>query len=296
MRIASRTLVLFVLALILGAVTATHLVANLVASAPASVVSLVLPEYDFAILHPKSWDVKKEPQSNSAMNVTLSSPSEQFFMTITLSKGDVILKQSDLDSMANETLAALRSDGTQITVTKTEKGLVSNTSAKMLTATSKGTDGTLLSERQVYLVKGKVAHVFFLVSVPELYDQNLKIFNKTLQSISLGAASALSSSQQQQENIQGTAILKVTVKTNRGALVKNLEVDIGKQSGPPPVGGVSKTDAKGIATFSVKPGTYMVYFNKYGFPSNLQYPPDAPPTVKVTAGAPVETTVTLKSK
>ncbi len=306
MRITPQNSLLSVAVLtLLVSLTAVGVVSRSMSGSASSVqpttIPLVLPEYGFAVLHPKAWDVKQDPQSSGAMNVMLSAPSDQYFMTITLSKGDANLKQSDLDSMVDATLAGLRSDGTKITVLKTENGRTADAPTKMLSVTSKGTDGTLLSERQVYLVKGKVACVIVLISTPEMYEKNLKIFNDALKTVSLGAPGAQSSSKassqpSKQEDIRGSAVLQVTIKTNKGVLVKNLEVDLGKKPGPQPLGGMVKTDAKGVAAFSVKPGTYVIYFNLNGFPATLKYPTGAPITVRVAAGTTTKKTVTLQSK
>jgi len=194
MHITLRTIVLpasvVALLLPLSAVATTASVAvgpvsSVSAPAAGPNVLLKLPEFGFTIRHPKAWSVEKEEQSDGVMNVILSSEADQFYMTLTLAKSEKTLKPSDLEALVTETLAALRSDGTTVTVTKTEKGRAAGASAKVLTATAEDTDGTLLQERQVYFVKGKVACVMFLISTPELYGQNLRTFNKILRSASI---------------------------------------------------------------------------------------------------------------
>jgi len=97
------------------------------------------------------------------------------------------------------------------------------------------------------------------------------------------------------EDIRGDAQLMVTVLTDGNEPLGNIEVDVGRQPGPPPVGGVARTDGRGVATFSVKPGQYAVYFNTIGFPANL-VPPVAVTTVDVAGGAPTETMVIVQAR
>lgn len=72
--------------------------------------------------------------------------------------------------------------------------------------------------------------------------------------------------------IEGGAVLKVTVLAVDNAPISELEVDVGKEPGPPPEGGVMTTDVNGTATFYIRPGSYIVYFNQAAFPSDLLYP------------------------
>jgi len=80
-----------------------------------------------------------------------------------------------------------------------------------------------------------------------------------------------------QKTITGETILKVTASTVDGMPVSNLEVDVGKEPGPPPEGGKATTDENGTATFHVDPGSYYVYFNMNNFPSDLEYPKELYP-------------------
>jgi hypothetical protein len=51
----------------------------------------------------------------------------------------------------------------------------------------------------------------------------------------------------------------------------NLEVDIGTSAGQVYEGGHEVTDLSGVATFKVKPDTYIIFFNAINFPKNLKY-------------------------
>ncbi len=96
-------------------------------------------------------------------------------------------------------------------------------------------------------------------------------------------------------DIRGNAVLNVTVLTELQKPVTNLEVDLAEKSGPPPQGGSVKTDDKGVAAFSVKPGDYVIYFSSGNFPQNLVYPNNSQP-VHVAEGKTNEATVILKTK
>ena len=263
----------------------------------SSTATLSLPEYEFTLQHPKAWSIEKDPQADGALNVFVSSEAEQYFTTITLAKDAAALPPSALEDLAKETLAALQEDGSTITVLKTQKGKLAGVATKTVTLTQKTTDGTLLKDQLVFFVKGKMAYVLTLVSTPEQYNKNARSFSNVLKSVALGSPSAKSSasSGKKTESIKGIASLNVTVKTKLGAPVKNVEVDVGKKAGPPPIGGVAKTNEKGIATFFVKPGNYVIYFNDNTFPAELKAPA-SPKKVRVTAGAPVDATITLESK
>lgn len=97
-----------------------------------------------------------------------------------------------------------------------------------------------------------------------------------------------------QEDIKGNVELKVSVVAGINQPVPNLEIDLGKTTGPPPAGGVAKTNENGIAIFLVKPGNYVVYFNEGTFPKNLEHGPPQPVTVLENSANNV--TVVLKSK
>jgi len=77
--------------------------------------------------------------------------------------------------------------------------------------------------------------------------------------------------EEKKESIIGNCELRVAI-FSEDMPIKDLEVDIAKQPGPPPEGGVFYTDDNGIATFNLKPGKYFLYFNSSNFPQNLEYP------------------------
>ncbi len=100
---------------------------------------------------------------------------------------------------------------------------------------------------------------------------------------------------QQGASIRGDAVLKVTVVTDQNEPVKNLEVDVAETPGPPVEGGFANTDDRGVATFSIIPGKYVVFFNSGNFPANLEYP-DNTPSVEVSRDKPAEQKIILKTK
>ena len=75
----------------------------------------------------------------------------------------------------------------------------------------------------------------------------------------------------EKDNIAGNAGLKVTVLRPDKTPAVNLEVDISEEAGKVNTGGHELTDANGVATFKVKPGTYSIFFNSINFPKNLQF-------------------------
>jgi flagellar basal body-associated protein FliL len=95
-------------------------------------------------------------------------------------------------------------------------------------------------------------------------------------------------------DIKGDAELKVTVVSSGGSPVAGLEIDLGAKSGPPPQGGVAITDQAGVASFSVKPGKYAIYFNTAAFPGNLVVPRETP--FEVVAGKSNEAKIILQEK
>lgn len=100
-----------------------------------------------------------------------------------------------------------------------------------------------------------------------------------------------------QEDIRGETGLKIIVLRDNGQPVPNLEVDVGKKEGQPPLGGQQKTDQEGKALFTIQPGIYRVFFNKIGFPSDLQYPEFVPPTIiEVLESRINQQTIILKSR
>lgn len=74
--------------------------------------------------------------------------------------------------------------------------------------------------------------------------------------------------------IAGNAELKVTLLMDNNVKnsLANVEVDVAEKPGPPPKGGVAVTDEQGVATFKIKPGNYVIYFNEASFPKNLAVP------------------------
>ncbi len=111
----------------------------------------------------------------------------------------------------------------------------------------------------------------------------------------VGLYSLMNQNEQQGPSIKGDAVLKVTVVTDKNEPVKNLEVDVAEKSGPPPEGGFVNTDDRGVATFSIMPGKYVIFFNSGNFPANLQYP-DNTPSVEVSRDKPAEQKIILKTK
>lgn len=83
------------------------------------------------------------------------------------------------------------------------------------------------------------------------------------------------------KGIAGDAKLEVKLMMDNGTPLSNIEVDVGERSGPPPKGGVSVTNNKGIATFNIKPGSYFIYFNSTTFPKNLEWPAQEGPETKI---------------
>lgn len=77
-----------------------------------------------------------------------------------------------------------------------------------------------------------------------------------------------------EKSIAGNAVLSVRLVMDNNAQnpVNRVEVDLGEKPGPPAKGGAAVTDDSGIATFNVKPGNYVIYFNEGTFPQNLQIP------------------------
>ncbi|MFA5413508.1 MAG: hypothetical protein WC348_03135 [Patescibacteria group bacterium] len=100
---------------------------------------------------------------------------------------------------------------------------------------------------------------------------------------------------QQGPSIKGDAVLRVMVVTDKDEPVKDLEVDVGETAGPPAEGGFVKTDNAGVATFNIKPGKYVIFFNDSNFPTNLEHSDDTP-TVEVSQDKPTEQKIILKTK
>jgi len=97
------------------------------------------------------------------------------------------------------------------------------------------------------------------------------------------------------ENISGDAELQVTVTRQNGAPVVDVEVDVAKETGQPPQGGFRNTNADGVATFKIKSGDYVIYFNQGNFPADLM-PPPGPISVQVGEGELSLKTIILETK
>lgn len=74
------------------------------------------------------------------------------------------------------------------------------------------------------------------------------------------------------QGISGQAKLEVKLLTVNGLPLSDVEIDLGKQPGPPAKGGVALTNEKGIATFNIQPGDYVIFFNSNSFPQNMMIP------------------------
>lgn len=96
------------------------------------------------------------------------------------------------------------------------------------------------------------------------------------------------------KGIVGEETLNVKLAMDNGSPLGRIEVDLGEKVGPPPKGGTQITDEAGIATFKVRPGNYVVYFNENTFPKNLQIPADR--QVVVEEGKIGEVLVEVKTK
>lgn len=94
--------------------------------------------------------------------------------------------------------------------------------------------------------------------------------------------------------IKGSAKLEVTILDSSSKPVTNLEVDVAEKPGPPLPGGDSLTNQDGVATFNIKPGNYVIFFNSGNFPQNLQESEIQP--IQVVEGSVNKKTITLKSK
>lgn len=93
------------------------------------------------------------------------------------------------------------------------------------------------------------------------------------------------------QSIIGNAGLKVTVLKPDGKPLSRTEVDLAEEPGVPKIGGAVKTDAKGVAEFHVKPGTYLIFFNASNFPKGLVQ--HDMPQVTLTEGKTVTQTIKL---
>jgi len=78
------------------------------------------------------------------------------------------------------------------------------------------------------------------------------------------------------QNMTGDLQLNVFLVNDAGTPIRNLEVDVNNNPGPPQNWGTSFTDKDGMATFYLKQGVYYVYFNMNGFPEDLKRPDPRP--------------------
>ncbi len=99
------------------------------------------------------------------------------------------------------------------------------------------------------------------------------------------------------KSIEGDARLEVKLVLDNGQPLTKIEVDVAEKPGRPPKGGMTVTDESGVASFNIRPGTYVIYFNLGTFPKNLDWPEGGPETnVLVSEGAVTQKTLVLKTK
>lgn len=99
------------------------------------------------------------------------------------------------------------------------------------------------------------------------------------------------------KSIEGSAKLEVKLVLDNGTPLSKIEVDVAEKTGSPPKGGVAVTNENGVASFSIKPGNYVIYFNLGTFPKNLDWPQGGPETnITVSEGSANEKTLILKAK
>lgn len=101
---------------------------------------------------------------------------------------------------------------------------------------------------------------------------------------------------EQVSDIRGDAILKVTVVSDRKQPVANLEIAIGERADGPGIGGVQRTDPVGVATFSLRPGSYYLGIGMTNYPQEVELPDFRPFRMEMAAGKVNEQTITLKAK
>jgi len=94
--------------------------------------------------------------------------------------------------------------------------------------------------------------------------------------------------------IEGDARLEVSLIMDNGRPLDNVEVDLAEVPGPPPIGGVGLTNEDGLAVFSVKPGSYFIFFNSNNFPKNVNCP--EPIAIEVKEGIVNEKEIILTIK
>jgi hypothetical protein len=98
-----------------------------------------------------------------------------------------------------------------------------------------------------------------------------------------------------EKSIEGDTKLEVRLVLDNGAPLSRVEVDIGEKIGPPAKGGVAVTDENGVATFNIRSGDYVVFFNTISFPKNLVIPKDGV-NVQVQDDRVNQKTIVLKTK
>jgi len=95
----------------------------------------------------------------------------------------------------------------------------------------------------------------------------------------------------------GDEVLEITVVREDGTPMVGLEIDLwaeGKAEGPP-TAAIGETNEEGVATFHLRPGTYLQGFNLSSWPEDLELPVGQREIV-VQAGKTNAVSVTLKSR
>ncbi len=97
------------------------------------------------------------------------------------------------------------------------------------------------------------------------------------------------------QGIKGEDKLQVILEMeDTGNPLNNVEVNLAKEPGQPPLGGTALSDEKGIATFNIKSGNYFIFFNSSNFPGNLQIP--EPRSIEVKSGEVNQITLPINLK
>jgi hypothetical protein len=102
------------------------------------------------------------------------------------------------------------------------------------------------------------------------------------------------SGQNSDESIQEEVLLEVAIVTEEGNPLPNVEVDVAKKIGPPPLGGIVLSDSRGIAVFNLKPGDYFIFFNSNNFPEGFKYPDSR--SISVREGMSNKQTIVLSAE
>ncbi|MBI4116716.1 hypothetical protein HY449_03145 [Candidatus Pacearchaeota archaeon] len=78
----------------------------------------------------------------------------------------------------------------------------------------------------------------------------------------------------QPQTIKGNETLEILVINQNNLPMQNIEVDLWRAEKPsgPPSAGISTTNEKGIASFKIISGEYLVGFNQINFPKEFAYP------------------------